>query len=66
MQYSTAVSINFKQKDPFTTWTVTKNIGHGKEPITITYHLDPNTDIIRYDRVHEICDQIKEKFTNII
>lgn len=63
MQYSKTISITFKK--PITTWTVTKN-RYGQVPISRSYHLDPDTGIISYDKAYEICDQIKEKFTNII
>lgn len=62
MRYSKVISI--KIKEPITSWTVTKN-RYGQAPISITYHFDPEFGI-RRDKTLEICDQIKEKFTNII
>lgn len=62
MQYSKIISIKFKE--PNTTWTVTKN-RYGQTPISATYYFDHEFRI-RYDKTLEICDQIKEKFTNII
>ena len=62
MQYSKTISITFKK--PITTWTITKN-RYGQAPISMTYHFDPEFGF-RRDKTLEICDQIKEKFTNII
>ena len=62
MQYSKIISIKFN--GPITTWTVTKN-RYGQVPKSKTYYFDSKFGI-RHDKTLEICDQIKEKFTNII
>ena len=62
MQYSKTISIKFKE--PITTWTVTKN-RYGQAPISMTYHFDPDTGIISYDKAHEIRNQFKKKLINI-